>query len=375
MEQYLNSLSQLQLIVLVVLASLTLIQALYYLIVFLQPVCNKKPQGGSQRPPVSVIVCARNECENLRQFLPKVLEQDYPDFEVIVVNDCSEDDTWLLMGELEQQYKNLRHTNIEIDRKFGHGKKLAITIGLKSAKNEYVVMTDADCYPVSNQWLANIADTYTDQTEFVLGYGGYDRCKGLLNKLIRYDTLSIAMQYLGLARLRHPYMGVGRNISYRRSMFFERGGFQSHYHLVSGDDDLFVNENANKTNTRIVTTKTSFTRSIPCATFSQWVKQKQRHLSTWTHYRGGTKVSLSIELLTRLLFYAALVVACFPFGLYIEAAAAYLFRLFVQMIVYKLNMRKFDECGFLFLIPIFDIVLPVLHLAFNILNLRDYRCK
>ena len=374
-EQYLNSLSQQQLIVLVVLAVVALIQTLYYLIVFLQPVCNKKRQSGSAKPPVSIIVCARNECENLQRFLPKILEQDYADFEVIVVNDCSEDDTILLLGQMEQQYKNLRHTNIELDRKFGHGKKLAITIGLKSAKNEYVVLTDADCYPVSNQWLADIVDTYTDETEFVLGYGGYESAKGFTNKLIRYDTLSIAMQYLGLARLHHPYMGVGRNISYRRSMFFGRGGFQSHYHLMSGDDDLFVNENANKTNTRIVTTKTSFTRSIPCETFGQWVKQKQRHLSTWTHYRGGTKVSLSIELLTRLFFYAALVVAVFPFGLYIEAAAAYLFRLLFQLLVYKLNMRKFEERGFLFLIPIFDIVLPVLHLAFNILNLRDYRCK
>lgn len=375
MEQYFNSLTQLQLIVLSIFALALLVQIIYYFVVYLRPSLNKPPQVSIKQNPISVIICARNECDNLRQFLPKILEQDYPDFEVIVVNDCSVDDTLLLLGEMELKYKNLRHTNIEVDRKFAHGKKLAITIGLKSAKNEYVVLTDADCYPVSNQWLADVEASYSDKTEFVLGYGGYETRNGLLNKLIRYDTLSIAMQYLGLAKIHHPYMGVGRNISYRRSTFFGGSGFQSHYHLTSGDDDLFVNEFATKNNTCILTTKSSITRSIPCERFADWVKQKKRHLSTWTHYRAGTKFCLSIELLSRLLFYVALIVTVYPLGLYIEAASAYVLRLIVQIIVYKLNMRKFEERGFLFLIPIFDVVLPVFHLAFNILNLRDKRCQ
>ena len=312
----------------------------------------------------------------LKQFLPTVLKNtDDPDFEVIVVNDCSEDESLTVLAELELTYKNLRHTSIELDRKFSHGKKLAVTVGLKSVKNEHVVLTDADCYPVSNRWLTDVMAAYTDGTQIVLGYGGYEPRKGLLNKLIRFDTLSIAMQYLGWAKAGHPYMGVGRNMSYTRDVFFAKNGFQSHYHLMSGDDDLFVNERANKRNTRIVTTKSSIVESIPCETFQEWVKQKKRHLSTWTHYRFGTKIVLSYELMSRLLFYAALLVAVICFGLYIEAAAAYGFRLIIQLIVYKLNMCKFGERGFWFLIPIFDLVLPLLQLAFNILNLRDSRSR
>ena len=375
MEQYLNSLDQWQLIVLLVFAFALLIQVVYYLSVGLRPVCNKQPQPGDKLPPVSVIICARNEGENLKQFLPKILTQDYPDFEVIVVNDCSEDDTLMILAEMELTYKNLRHTSIEIDRKFSHGKKLAVTVGLKSAKNEHVVLTDADCYPASNQWLANMMACYTDGTQIVLGYGGYEPRKGLLNKIIRFDTLTIAMQYMGWAKAGHPYMGVGRNMSYTRSIFFEKNGFQSHYYLMSGDDDLFVNERATKRNTRIATSSESRTLSIPCESFAQWVSQKKRHLSTWTYYRLGTKIILSYELMSRLLFYAVLIVAIYPFGLYIEAAAAYGFRLLVQMLVYKLNMRKFGERGFLFLIPIFDIVLPILQTAFNILILRDKRSQ
>jgi hypothetical protein len=170
-------------------------------------------------------------------------------------------------------------------------------------------------------------------------------------------------------------MGVGRNMSYTRSVFFEKNGFQSHYYLMSGDDDLFVNERATKRNTRIATTSDSRTLSVPCDNFAQWVNQKKRHLSTWTHYRFGTKIVLSYELLSRLLFYTILILAIYPFGLYIEAAAAFGFRMLMQMLVYKLNMRKFGERGFLFLIPIFDIVLPILQTAFNILILRDKRCQ
>ena len=375
MEQYLNSLNQWQLIVLLVFAFALLIQVAYYLGVALRPVCNKRPPMGGALPPVSVIICARNEGENLQKFLPKILEQDYPDFEVIVVNDCSEDDTLMILAEMELTHKNLRHTSIEIDRKFSHGKKLAVTVGLKSAKNEHVVLTDADCYPTSNQWLTNIMTAYTDGTQIVLGYGGYESRKGLLNKIIRFDTLNIAMQYLGWAKAGHPYMGVGRNMSYTRSIFFETNGFQSHYYLMSGDDDLFVNERATKRNTRIATTSESRTLSVPCDNFAQWVSQKKRHLSTWTHYRFGTKMILSYELLSRLLFYAVLILAIYPFGLYIEAAAAYGFRLLIQLLVYKLNMRKFGERGFLFLIPIFDIALPIMQTAFNILILRDKRCQ
>ncbi len=375
MEQYLNSLDQWQLIVLLVFAFALLIQVVYYLSVGLRPVCNKQPQPGDNLPTVSVIICARNEGENLKQFLPKILTQDYPDFEVIVVNDCSEDDTLMILAEMELTYKNLRHTSIEIDRKFSHGKKLAVTVGLKSAKNEHVVLTDADCYPVSDQWLTNIMACYTDNTQIVLGYGGYEPRKGLLNKIIRFDTLTIAMQYMGWAKAGHPYMGVGRNMSYTRSVFFEKNGFQSHYYLMSGDDDLFVNERATKRNTRIATSNESRTLSVPCESFAQWVSQKKRHLSTWTYYRLGTKIILSYELLSRLLFYAVMILAICKFELYIEAAAAYGFRLLIQLIVYKLNMRKFRERGFLFLIPIFDITLPILQLAFNILNLRDKRCQ
>ena len=352
-----------------------IVQMCYYLGVFVRIRRKPKAKQYLSPVPVSVVICARNEAANLREKLPAVLEQDYPDFEVIVVNDSSTDDSALVLAELKQKYPKLYVTEVPFDRKFSHGKKLALTVGIKAAKNEWLLLTDADCMPVSKWWIKTMSQNFSDQNDIVLGYGGYNQRKGFLNRLIRYDTVFIAMQYYTYTDIGMPYMGVGRNMAYRKSLFEKTRGFSSHSYLMSGDDDLFVNERANKRNTRIVTTKSSIVESIPCETFQEWVKQKKRHLSTWTHYRFGTKIVLSYELMSRLLFYAALLVAVICFGLYIEAAAAYGFRLIIQLIVYKLNMCKFGERGFWFLIPIFDLVLPLLQLAFNILNLRDSRSR
>jgi len=178
---------------------------------------------------------------------------------------------------------------------------------MKAAKNELLVFTDADCYPVSNKWLQEISKAYTHKKQIVLGYGGYETKKGLVNKLIRFDTLFIAMQYLGFALSGRPYMGVGRNLSYVKTLFFKGVGFSKHYHLISGDDDLFINDNANKNNTAVVISAESFTRSIPQTSFVNWAKQKKRHLTTGKLYKFGNKFFLSLEPFSRFIFYAGII--------------------------------------------------------------------
>ena len=187
----------------------------YYLAVHLRKEKNDMPAG----KPVSIIICARNEADNLKNFLPSFLEQEYPDYEVIVVNDCSEDNSYEILGNFLKIYPHLRISNVNKDPKFTHNKKFAQFIGIKAAKNEILVFTDADCRPESPQWLEGIASHFDDKTDFVLGYGGYFNKKGLLNKYIRYDCMTIAMQYLGMAIRGVPYMGVGRNLAYKRSLF------------------------------------------------------------------------------------------------------------------------------------------------------------
>lgn len=340
-----------------------IVQLLYYYVLFLR-VATHKRASQTKKYPVSVIICARNEAENLRDNLPSVLEQKHKNFEVIVVNDCSTDETDEVLGEYLKKYKNLRTTTIAPDNKFTHGKKLAVTVGIKAAQNEWLVFTDADCKIKTDQWLNRLQENFNESTEIVLGYGGYVRRKGFLNSYIRYDTVMIAMQYFSFALAGMPYMGVGRNLTYTKTLFFKNKGFASHYGILSGDDDLFVNEAASKTNTAVEYHPDSHTFSVPKQTWGLWVQQKRRHFSTARRYKKNHIFWLGLEPLSRLLFY---ITFCYLIGLNIfpmAVLAAFGFRLLSQLTISKLIMIRLKERGLFFGFLIFDMI--ALFINFNI---------
>jgi biofilm PGA synthesis N-glycosyltransferase PgaC len=348
-----------------------LVQVFYYLFYYLTPATFIHQDSLHEKEPVSVIICARNEEENLRKFLPAVLEQDYPDFEVIVVNDCSEDNSYNILGEYLNKYPNLKVSNIIKDPKFAHNKKFAQFIGIKAAKNEILVFTDADCTPESNKWLGRMASHFNEKTDFVLGYGGFFTRNGLLNKYIRYDTLTIAMQYFGMAIRGMPYMGVGRNLAYRRSLFFNKKGFGNHVHLASGDDDLFVNSNASRTNIAVEFRKESHTRSLTASDISEFYKQKKRHLTTANHYKLRDKAVLMAEPVSRILFYSSFTVLLSSLFLWPVLLCVLIARLITQFTVFILNQNKFNEQGLLPWLPIFDILSPFINAILYAGSLRE----
>jgi cellulose synthase/poly-beta-1,6-N-acetylglucosamine synthase-like glycosyltransferase len=352
---------QVNVIILVVFSLTTAIQLFYYGYFYMAVYIHKLTQKESLKQPVSVIICARNEAENLTNFLPSVLEQDYPDYEVIVVNDCSEDNSYDILGKYLLQYPHLRISNVNKDPKFTHSKKFAQFIGIKAAKNDILLFTDADCQPESDKWLSEMCSHFDDKTTFVLGYGGYLNEKGLLNKYIRYDSMTIAMQYLGMAIRGIPYMGVGRNLAYRRSAFFDNKGFGSHTHLASGDDDLFVNAVAKNSNTRVEFRKGTHTRSVPFSSFSDWVTQKKRHLTTAPYYKLKDKLLLITEPLSRTLFYTAFILLLIFNFLWPVVLAIFGIRLILQIVVISRIQKRLNEPGMLVYSLIFDIISPLLN--------------
>jgi poly-beta-1,6-N-acetyl-D-glucosamine synthase len=346
-------------------------QLFYYLWFYLAPFRYKDHPAAKSIKPVSVIICARNEAENLKKFLPSVLEQDYPNFEVIVVNDCSEDSTDEVLGALIPLYPRLRVSSITKDPKFAHSKKFAQFIGIKAAANDLLLFTDADCKPQSDKWLESMASNFNEGIEFVLGYGGYMSESGMLNKYIRFDSFFIAMQYLGMALRGIPYMGVGRNLAWSKPVFFRNKGFGNHTHLISGDDDLFVNSNARPDNTRVEFRTGSHTRSVPAKTFTAWFKQKQRHLTTGKYYRLRDKILLILEPLTRLLFYALFITLLINLYLWPWLLGVFVTRLICQATVFHLNSRKLEEPGITFPAIIFDFASPLLNLSLYLSTFRS----
>ncbi len=337
-----------------------LVQMGYYLLVFLKLPHYKGESMVASGKGISVIICAKNEEQNLGTFLPRILEQDYPEFEVVVVNDCSTDGTEDLLSELSVRYKRLRYTSIPANEKFLHGKKLAVTIGLKSARFDHVLLTDADCYPVSDQWLQRMASNLSGERKIVLGYGRYESGRGILNLLIRYETVFTAIQYLSYAINGRPYMGVGRNLAYEKALFFQNKGFASHYHLSSGDDDLLVNEIAGRDNTAVEISRESHTVSIPKKTFRSWFKQKKRHLSAGGRYDKGTRLRLAGEVISRLVNYSCLVLLSIlsPWKWYVLVLFGVLIT--SKMIIFRLGMRRLDEKYLLLPSLLFDPFMPLL---------------
>ncbi|HMC86280.1 MAG TPA: glycosyltransferase, partial [Chitinophagaceae bacterium] len=323
--------------------TITIIQLLYYWI-FFQKVAfyKKKVKEKSQQHPVSVIVCARDEAGNIAHNLPGVLVQTYPStHEVIVVNDNSEDETKYLLEELRKTFKHLQCVNLDYEAKLIPGKKYPLSIGIKEAKYEVVLLTDADCMPATEFWLQKMQDGYAEGIEIVLGYGSYNKRPGLLNKLIRFETFHTALQYLSYALAGTPYMGVGRNLSYTKKLFFQNKGFSSLNHVTGGDDDLFINMVATKNNTAVVIDPEAITLSEPKKIWKDWIRQKTRHYTTGKFYKSKHRFLLGIYAITHFLFYPLFFASLFFNWRF--AIIIFLVRFITQGLIFYKGMEKLNE--------------------------------
>jgi biofilm PGA synthesis N-glycosyltransferase PgaC len=314
--------------------------------------------------PLSVIICARNEAYNLEQNLPAILEQNYPDFEVIVVNDRSWDGTKELLEEFSKKYKNLKIVTVGEGGKFIAGKKFAATMGIKAAANNWLVFTDADCVPASPSWLLGMKPPAEDGQEIILGYSPYIKKKGLLNALIRFETFFTAVNYLSFALKGMPYMGVGRNLAYKKSLFFKNKGFAAHMHIPSGDDDLFVNANANSSNTSIRINADTQVWTTPKTTFGSYLKQKNRHFGAGKLYKAKHKFILSLQIIIQFLFYATLIACCFFKALWYPALAIFVFSIIIRCLVYPKLLKRLSYPRLVWWFPVLDILLFIF-LVFN----------
>ncbi len=361
-KDYLLQLPIVYLIALSILALALLVQLFYYLFFYVRVAVKRQPSHSRpDQEPVSIVICARDEENNLRNNLPIILEQAYPNYEVVVVNDCSQDDTADVLSALQERYKHLKVTTIKLDEKFSHGKKLALTIGIKAASHDFMLLTDADCTPTSQSWLHLMQENFIPSCEVTIGYGAYEKKHGALDKLIRCDTFFIGLQYLGFALAGIPYMGVGRNLAYRKSTFFNNKGFASHYNLPSGDDDLFVSEVANKKNTLVEYRPNTITRSEQVSSFDSWVWQKLRHSITASRYKKSIKLLIWLEPISRVIFYATIIYLIAFTPLVWIGVGVFAFRLVLQSIIFKVAQNRLQEKNLFIYSLLYDFASPFLY--------------
>jgi len=349
--------------------AVVVVQFLYY-IVFFGKFSFAKPQVSTpKRVPISVIVCAKNEEENVKNFVPLLAEQNYPDYEIVLIDDASSDETLEVFEAFEKQYLNVKLVKVENIEAFWGNKKFALTLGIKAAKNEYLLFTDADCYPKTTEWIREMSAQFTKEKTIVLGYGAYERIKGsLLNKIIRFETLLTATQYFSWAKLGKPYMGVGRNMAYKREEFFKTNGFIDHMKIRSGDDDLFINQAANAKNTTICYSPESFTYSKPKTSFKEWFAQKRRHVATAKHYKSFDRTQLALFYGTQLLFLILpIILLAFQFQ-WIAVVSLIGFRYLIAWLSLGFAAGKLKEKDVMYWFPIIEIMLIFTQLNVFITN-------
>jgi cellulose synthase/poly-beta-1,6-N-acetylglucosamine synthase-like glycosyltransferase len=351
------------------------IQSLY-LIVFLATFLRRRVAKNISPVPVSVIVVAHDEEQNLKELVPDLLAQDYPEFEVIIVNDRSNDGTYDFLLEETKKNSRLRMVNVENVPAHVNGKKFGITLGIRAASHEWVLLTDADCRPAGKAWISGMSSQFTDETKFVLGFSPYQRRSGFLNLFIRFESLLTLIQYFSFAWLKNPYMGVGRNLAYRKSLFLEKKGFNQFLGVTGGDDDLFVNQHAKGADTLVAFTPETHVFSIPKATWVSFFNQKVRHLSVGKRYRLKHRILLGIFTLTWIItWFAGIPLLIIDITNWWIAAAPLALRAVLLMMLVNSAVKKAKLPFPVWAVPFLDFLYSIYYISTGLVALLTKKIR
>lgn len=348
---------------------------LLYLIVYLVAFLRKRPDKTPVPVPVSILVCAHDEEENLRALLPLLKDQDYTEFEIIIINDRSNDGTYDLLLEETKRDARVRMVNVEQVPAHANGKKFGITLGIKAASHEWILLLDADCRPESKNWISSMSKHFDDQTQIVLGFSPYIRSKGLLNLFVRFESVVTSMQYFAFALLGNPYMGVGRNLAYRKSLFLEKKGFNQFLGVTGGDDDLFVNQHANRANTSVEFSADAHVSSVGKTSWVSFFHQKVRHLAVGKRYRLKHRILLGIFAISWILTWLIGIPLLILDITYWPVTAALAVRVILLMIVIKVIASKLKIRFEVWSVPFLDFVYSIYYISTGLVALLTKKVR
>ncbi|UMB55055.1 glycosyltransferase [Lutibacter sp. A64] len=348
------------------------IQCIYFLFIFGNFSFSKTTTKNTTfNKAVSVIICAKNEANNLKKNIPHFLEQTYSNFEIVLINDASRDNTLEIIEQFKDKYPSkIKIVNVSPNEQFWGSKKYALTLGIKAASNEYLLFTNADCKPVSKNWIQEMSSNFSKKKQLILGYGSYTKIKkSFLNKLIRFETLLTAIHYFSFSKIGMPFAGVNRNLAYTKNTFFKANGFVNHMHRIKpGDGDLFVNQVATKNNTTFCISEDSFTEATPKTSFKNWILQKRRHITTLPYYKNSHKFIITLFLSSQVLFWLlSIVLLLFKFNL-ISVIIAIILRQLIIYLVFGYAAKKLNEKDLVLALPFYEIFLIFIQMFIFIKN-------
>jgi len=358
-------------IIFYVFIGVVVLQMVYYLGVYGKFAFAKPLSITTKRLPVSVIVCAKNDAENIKQLIPLLAAQNYPDFELVLIDNASSDDTLDIFEEFEKQYPNLvRLVKVENNEAFWGSKKYALTLGIKAARKDYLLFIDAKCMPNSTEWIAHMSSQFTMSKTIVLGYAAYEKKKNsFLNKIIRYDSVLTATQYFAWARAGKPFNGNGRNLAYKKDEFFKVNGYINHIKVHMGEDSLFINEVATNKNTAICYTPESFTYRESRKSFKEWVKEKRKKTFTASFFKSADQLQIKAFYLSQLSFIVlAIGLAALQFN-WMFLVPVIIVRYIAGWVTMAQSAARLHEKDAVYWYPVIEIILIFTQLYVNFTNL------
>lgn len=364
-----------------------IIQLFYYLYLFRKPYQHATKGDESdddstnsekKLPGISIIITAKDEAENLRKNLPSILNQDYSNYEVVVVDNGSTDSTSDVLNGFKQSYPNLYTTYIPVESEKVNSKKLALTIGIKAAKHDILLFTEPDTKPFTRKWVYEYSRAFSKDKDIVLGACQIEMNKSFSNKFILFDNLFFGVKYLSFALINKPYMGVGRNMAFRKKLFFDNKGFSSILNIEDGEDNVFINKIVTKENTAVIISEESMTVSNVINRFSTWRSAKTKYLTTQKYLTSNATSILAFEEFSRYSFYSLFIILSVigvlssVYSLLFFAILLFLIRYSVQSIIINKNSKLYNAGRFYFTLPLFDLLAPfVNHMFLNYEAKRD----
>jgi len=370
----------LEIVVFSVLVFCFIVQMLFYWIVLAKPyyymhnIASGRLHSPTAKPPVSVIVYLKSSKQDLEQFLSNILEQDYPEFEVIIVTDSILDVDEEILKRLKNQYENLYSTHVPGNTKNVSRKKLALTLGIKAAKYDKLLFTESDSRLRTTDWIFSMVRHFSDAKTVVLGFSALESTENLSHRFMEYDYFFSNLQMISCALLNKPYTGNGRNLAYSEEHFIEQRGFVKHRILQHGEDDLFINDIATGDNTAVELSISSVTIA-KISDFQDWKRQKTDRMLTQYFYKRGPVAFWRLESYTRIGFYAALI-ACLILGFpYLSqqylllpeiALTCFVIRFSSQLFIINNILKHLHLEKFYSTILLFDVLQPFVNLYFYI---------
>ena len=325
---------------------------------------KKVDNNEAEKKPLSLILTIRNEEENLKNNLPKILSLENIDFEMVVVDDFSQDNSYLILGLLKDRYKRLTISALNQETKFST--KLALNIAIKATNNKWILTVPVSLAEVAAEWLDYISQATNNEKNVVIGYSTVARSKGFYNRLTRIENYFSYLKSTGYILNGIPFVYSVENVAFQKEKYFEIGGFGQKVTEHYANLELVINSFIRKKTTAVLFNKESSIRKTEVVKRADYFDLLKKSIRIESHLSSSKRVILFLIEFGKLLFLpiAAFVIVLLP-ELWIILAGLMGFIFTPYLFIIKITQNRLNERKIFIPSLVYDLLMPYYKLFFR----------